>query len=64
MVETKTGVFFHPSFSGKEWDIIGNKFRRFPGVMEGALKKEGVRSLKRFLKSFFSKFTPRGSWKI
>lgn len=43
MMETKTGVFFHPSFSGKEWDIIGNKFRRFPGVMEGALKKEGVR---------------------
>ena len=40
---TKTGVFFHPCFSGKEWIIIGNKFRRFPGVMEDALKIEGVR---------------------
>jgi len=37
-----TGVFFHPSFSGKEWIVIGNKFRRFPGVMESALKMEGV----------------------
>ncbi|HOP48694.1 MAG TPA: hypothetical protein PK874_13615 [Desulfobacteraceae bacterium] len=43
MAETKTGVFFHPSFSGKEWIIIGNKFRNFPGVMEDALSMEGVR---------------------
>jgi len=43
MIKTKTGVFFHPSFSGKEWIIIGNKFRRFPGVMKYTLKLEGVR---------------------
>lgn len=43
MTETKTGVFFHPSFSGKEWIIIGNKFRNFPGAMEDALSMEGVR---------------------
>lgn len=42
MMETKTGVFFHPSFSGKEWAIIGNKFRHFPGVMEDVLKIERV----------------------
>ena len=43
MMEMKTGVFFHPSFSGKEWVVIGNKFRRFPDVMEVALEMEGVR---------------------
>ena len=42
-MRTKTGVFFHPSFSGKEWIIIGDKFRRFPGVMEHGFKKSGVR---------------------
>ena len=42
-MRNKTGVFFHPSFSGEEWIIIGDKFRRFPRVMEHALKKEGVR---------------------
>lgn len=29
--------------SGKEWIIIGNKFRNFPGVMQDALRIEGVR---------------------
>ena len=29
-MKTKTGVFFHPSFSGEEWIIIGDKFRNFP----------------------------------
>lgn len=42
-MRTKTGVFFHPCFSGEEWIIIGDKFRRFPGVMKHALKKKGVR---------------------
>ena len=42
-MKTRTGVFFHPSFSGEEWIIIGDKFRRFPQAMKHALKKEGVR---------------------
>lgn len=42
-MKTKTGVFFHPSFSGEEWIIIGDKFRNFPRVMEKALRMEGVR---------------------
>jgi acetoin utilization deacetylase AcuC-like enzyme len=33
-----TGVFFHELFGGKEWNIIGDKFRRFPQAMEHALK--------------------------
>ena len=33
-MKTKTGVFFHPSFSGEEWIIIGDKFRNFPSAME------------------------------
>lgn len=32
-----TGVFFHPVFSGKGWNIIGDKYRGFPRAMEGAL---------------------------
>ena len=42
-MKTKTGVFFHPSFSGEEWIIIGDKFRNFPRVMEHALNMESVR---------------------
>jgi acetoin utilization deacetylase AcuC-like enzyme len=38
----KTGVFFHPEFSLKDWPIIGNKFRHFPGVMQKALSLDGV----------------------
>lgn len=38
----KTGVFFNPEFSLKDWPIIGNKFRNFPGVMENALSLQGV----------------------
>ncbi len=33
-----TGVFFHPLFSKKEWPIIGNKFRRFPELLQDLLK--------------------------
>lgn len=33
----KTGVFFHPGFKGKEWIIIGDKFRHFPEVIQPAL---------------------------
>ena len=33
-----TGIFFHEIFKGKEWLIIGDKFRNFPGVMKQALK--------------------------
>ncbi len=32
-----TGVFFHEVFKGREWLIIGDKFRNFPGVMKHAL---------------------------
>jgi len=39
----KTGVFFHPEFSTKDWPIIGNKYHNFPGVMEKALLLEGVK---------------------
>jgi len=39
----KTGVFFHPEFSRKDWPIIGNKYCNFPGVMERALSLEGVK---------------------
>ena len=33
-----TGVFFHETFRGKEWLIIGDKFRNFPRVMKHVLK--------------------------
>jgi len=42
-MKTKTGGFFHPSFSGEEWIIIDDKFRNFPSAMEHALHMEGVR---------------------
>lgn len=42
-MRSETGVFFHPTFSGKEWIVIGNKFRNFPRVMNDALEIEGVR---------------------
>jgi acetoin utilization deacetylase AcuC-like enzyme len=38
-----TGVFFHESFSSKDWIIIGNKFQNFPRAMEDALKLPNVR---------------------
>jgi acetoin utilization deacetylase AcuC-like enzyme len=38
----KTGVFFHEAFKGKDWDIIGDRFREFPRVMEKALAHDGV----------------------
>ena len=38
----KTGVFFHSEFSIKDWPIIGNKFRNFPGVMKSALSMEEI----------------------
>jgi hypothetical protein len=38
-----TGVFFHETFKGKEWLIIGDKFRNFPGVMKHALKLPQVK---------------------
>lgn len=38
----RTGVFFHSEFSMKDWPIIGNKFRNFPGVMGKALSSDRV----------------------
>jgi acetoin utilization deacetylase AcuC-like enzyme len=38
-----TGVYFHEIFKGKEWLIIGDKFRNFPGVMKHALKLPQVK---------------------
>ncbi len=38
----KTGVFFNKIFKGKEWPIIGDKFKHFPEVMEDALKHDNV----------------------
>jgi acetoin utilization deacetylase AcuC-like enzyme len=38
----KTGIFFHSEFSLKDWPIIGNKFRNFPGVMPNVLSLDGV----------------------
>lgn len=29
----RVGVFFHPSFKGKPWPIIGDKFRSFPEAL-------------------------------
>jgi acetoin utilization deacetylase AcuC-like enzyme len=42
----RTGVFFHEEFKGSNWDIIGDKFRNFPGVMEDELALEGVRLIR------------------
>ncbi len=33
----KTGVFFHEMFKGREWLVIGDKFKNFPDVMKKAL---------------------------
>ncbi len=38
-----TGVFWNDVYNGKEWDIIGNKFRNFPGAMSRQLKLPGVK---------------------
>ncbi len=38
----RTGVFFHPEFRNRDWPIIGDKFRNFPGVMEKQLALPGV----------------------
>ena len=64
-MKTKMGMFFHPSFSGEEWIIIGDKFHRFPGVMEHALKKRGVRWFVpgKVQESFCSRSTRQGSWR-
>lgn len=34
----RTGVFFHPLFSKKAWPIIGNKYSRFPELLQDLLK--------------------------
>jgi acetoin utilization deacetylase AcuC-like enzyme len=39
-----TGVFFHEKFRGKEWLIIGDKFRNFPHAMKQVLKLPQVKS--------------------
>lgn len=39
----RTGVFWHDVFAKSSWPVIGNKFEKFPRVMEWALKLEGVR---------------------
>jgi acetoin utilization deacetylase AcuC-like enzyme len=38
-----TGVFFHEKFRGKEWLIIGDKFRNFPEAMRHVLKLPQVK---------------------
>ncbi|MBN2098291.1 MAG: histone deacetylase [Dehalococcoidia bacterium] len=38
-----TGVFFHDVFRGRQWDIIGDKFRRFPEALGNALSLPQVR---------------------
>jgi acetoin utilization deacetylase AcuC-like enzyme len=43
MTTVTTGVFFHEIFSGKEWNIIGNKYGDFPQAMEDALKLPQVK---------------------
>ena len=42
-MKTRTGVWFHERFRGQEWDIIGDKFRNFPGAMEHGLKLPQVK---------------------
>ncbi|MHA1593737.1 MAG: hypothetical protein ACTSXX_03245 [Candidatus Baldrarchaeia archaeon] len=39
---TKTGIFFTKKFCGKDWPIIGDKFRNFPEVLEDVLKLPNV----------------------
>lgn len=43
MSVSRTGVFFHPEFAGKDWPIIGERFSGFPAAMAHALTLEGVR---------------------
>ncbi len=38
----KTGVFFNEVLKGKDWPVIGDKFRNFPEVMAEALKNLNV----------------------
>ena len=38
-----TGVFFNEVFSGRDWIIIGDKYARFPAVLDESLKLPGVR---------------------
>ena len=38
----KTGIFFHEEFKNRDWPVIGDKFRNFPGVMKDALALPGV----------------------
>ena len=40
----RTGIFFHEKFRGKEWLIIGDKFRNFPKAMRHVLKLPQVKS--------------------
>jgi acetoin utilization deacetylase AcuC-like enzyme len=42
-VQPTTGVFFHDVFRGRQWDIIGDKFRRFPEALGDALSMPHVR---------------------
>jgi len=35
----RVGVFFHPSFKGKPWPIIGDKFRSFPEVLSRLIEE-------------------------
>ncbi|RLF12013.1 MAG: hypothetical protein DRJ68_06400 [Thermoprotei archaeon] len=42
MVMPKTGVFFSPAVKGKDWPVIGDKFRNFPEVMADVLKNPNV----------------------
>ncbi len=38
----KTGVFFSPALKGKDWPVIGDKFRNFPEVLSEVLKNPNV----------------------
>jgi acetoin utilization deacetylase AcuC-like enzyme len=41
-----TGVFYHPLFHRKRWDIINDKFRNFPTIMKKQLSLPNVRLYK------------------
>jgi acetoin utilization deacetylase AcuC-like enzyme len=38
-----TGVFFHPEFIGKDWPIVGDRYRNFAPILDGLSKVEGVK---------------------
>jgi len=38
-----TGVFWNDLYNSSDWDIIGNKFRNFPGVMQSQIELPGVK---------------------